>query len=315
MPTTDRPAPWWLTVRFIAEYAVARLMLAMVDLVPLRAAVWLAARVGDIMYYGAVNRRRIAIANILRSNITDDPPVAARIARESFRNFAIMLVETAKSDVILSDDRWREHMTYTLDPVIDAVVKAPQQGMILACCHYGNFELGGQFLSLFKPTAGVMRSLSNPFVDQMIKRRFPRVQFRFVAKNDPDMTRFVRILDAGEILGLMIDQHGGTRGMVVDFFGHPASTHTAVALLHLITDKPICFGYCRRLGLMRYEIGGVGPFIFKRTGDRQRDIRAILDRLNAELEALIRRDPTQYMWGHRRWRPEDAARAERHAER
>jgi KDO2-lipid IV(A) lauroyltransferase len=309
MPTTETPVKWWLTLRFAVEYAIARLALVMVDLVPLRAAVWLAARTGDVMFYAAFNRRRIAIANILHSGITREPAEAARIARESFRNFAIMLVETARSDVILRDERWREHMTYTIDPAFDSVVKAPGQGLILAGGHYGNFELGGQFLSLFKPTAGVMRALSNPFVDRMIKRRFPRVQFHFVAKNDPDMTRFVRLLDAGEILGLMIDQHGGTRGMVVDFLGQPASTHTAVALLHLITEKPICFGYCRRLGLMRYEIGGAGPFVFERTGDRQRDTRAILDILNAELEKIIRRDPTQYMWGHRRWRPEDVTRA------
>ena len=308
MPTTDA-IKWRLKIRFMLEYAVARTMTALVDLVPLRAAVWFAARGGDLAWLLAIGRRRIARENILRSGIAPDAAAADRIARASFRNFAIMLVETMKSAMILRDDRWRSSVRFALTPELMQAITAPQPGVIMAAGHYGNFELGGQVASINKPVAGVMRSLSNPYIDRMVKRRFPRVQFHFVPKNDADYSRFVRLLDDGEILAMMIDQHGGQRGMLVDFLGRPASTHTGIALLSLITNKPLVFGYCRRTGLMQFEFGGSGPHFPVHTGDRQRDVRAILEWLNGELGKVIRADPTQYMWGHRRWRPEDEKRA------
>ena len=64
------------------------------------------------------------------------------------------------------------------------------------------------------------------------------------------------------------------------------------------TDRPL-----------QFEIEFSDPLEFERTGRRQDDVRAILIWLNGQLEAAIRRDPDQYMWGHRRWREEDAARA------
>lgn len=308
MPTTDAMR-WRVKIRFLLEYAAARATTAVVDLIPLRAAVWLAARGGDLAWLVALRRRRIARENILRSGVAADAAGADRIARASFRNFAIMLVESMKSAAILRDDRWRKHVRFTLSPEFMRAIMEPRHGVILAAGHYGNFELGGQVASLNKPVAGIMRSLSNPYIDRMVKRRFPLAQFHFVPKNDADYARFVRLLDDGEILAVMIDQHGGRRGMLVDFLGRPASTHTGIALLSLITNKPLFFGYCRRTGLMQFEFGGAGPFQPAHTGDRRRDVRAILEWLNGELGKVIRADPTQYMWGHRRWRPEDEERA------
>ena len=91
--------------------------------------------------------------------------------------------------------------------------------------------------------------------------------------------------------------------MMVEFFGHEASTHTAIALLHLITRIPICFGCCRRTGPVSVTSSRLtGPFRFERTGDKESDVRQILAALNGELESVIRQDPTQYMWAHRRWK-------------
>lgn len=308
MPTTDA-IRWPVKIRFLFEYVVARAVTTVVDLIPLRAAVWLAARGGELAWLAAVRRRRIARENILRSGIAATDAAADRIARASFRNFAIMLVEAMKSGPILKAERWKNHLRFALSPEILRAITEPKMGVILAVGHFGNFELGGQLLSINKPVAGIMRSLSNPYTDRMVKRRFPLAQFHFVPKNDADYARFVRLLDDGEILAVMIDQHGGERGMPVDFLGRPASTHTGIALLSLITRKPVYFGYCRRIGMMQFEFCATGPFQANPTGDRRRDVRVILEWLNGELEKAIRSDPTQYMWGHRRWRPEDEVRA------
>ena len=116
------------------------------------------------------------------------------------------------------------------------------------------------------------------------------------------MGRFISVLKNGEVLALMIDQYAGQRGMMVEFLGRPASSHTAVALLHLVTRTPLCFGYCVRTGRMSFRLKALRPINHRPTGDKQRDVKAILEKLNRELENAVRQNPEQYLWAHRRWR-------------
>ena len=57
-----------------------------------------------------------------------------------------------------------------------------------------------------------------------------------------------------------------------------------------------------RTGPLRYEVHGVGPLTFERTGKRAEDVKNITQALTNEIETLARRWPEQYMWGHRRWK-------------
>ena len=105
----------------------------------------------------------------------------------------------------------------------------------------------------------------------------------------------------GGRLGMVCDLYD-SKGIPVPFFGRPASTHTAVALLHLVTRTPIIFGCCLRRGPAAFEMHAVVPELPPRSGNKQRDIKGILEALTAELETVVRRHPEQYLWGHRRWR-------------
>ena len=64
------------------------------------------------------------------------------------------------------------------------------------------------------------------------------------------------VLRDGGVLSFLADQDAGERGMFVDFFGRPASTHKAIALLALEHQAPVVVGYARRIGPgFRYEVG------------------------------------------------------------
>ena len=54
---------------------------------------------------------------------------------------------------------------------------------------------------------------------------------------------------------MLADQDAGQRGMFVEFFGRPASTHKAIALLAIEHQAPVVVGVARRIGPgFRYEI-------------------------------------------------------------
>ncbi|HMB06627.1 MAG TPA: lysophospholipid acyltransferase family protein, partial [Isosphaeraceae bacterium] len=95
----------------------------------------------------------------------------------------------------------------------------------------------------------------------------------------------------------------GQNGLYVEFFGRPASTHKAIALLAIEHKAPVVVGYARRIGPgFRYEVGCpeiIEPSEWTGTAD---DVRLLTQRYTSALETIIRRDPDQYLWLHRRWK-------------
>ena len=214
----------------------------------------------------------------------------------------MVVIESLKSAEALADHRWQEHVQLTIAPDVAAVLDDSEQGLIMASGHFGNWEIAAQCLSRYKPVAGITRPMNNPRVEALIQKRKPRYRFHPIPKYAADPRRFIKVLDAGEILALLTDQHAHTHGMEVEFFGRPAATYTTAAMLHLVTRTPLCFAACRRVGPMRFELV-TSPLIQQQpSGNKKADVHAILTTLNEHLEAVIRKDPEQYIWGHRRWR-------------
>lgn len=282
----------------LLEYWAARLALFGVDLLPPAAASRWAAALGSLWWTADRPRRRVAISNILRAGVTNDATEARAIGRGASRHMGMVLVESMKSALVLDDP---ERLRVDIPGDVAAVLEDPDRGLIVVSGHFGNWEIAGQWLARYKPVAGISRPMTNPRVQRLALERRQRRAFRMIPKYDPDPGRFLKLLGDGEILALLVDQHA-RRGIDVPFFGHPAKTHTTAAMLHLVARTPLTFLVCRRMAPMTFELS-LSPLIERaRTGDREADVEAIVRTLNARLEEAIRRDPDQYLWGHRRWR-------------
>lgn len=282
----------------LLEYWAARLALFGVDLLPPAAAARWAAGLGSLWWTADRPRRRVAISNILRAGLAGDARQARAIGRGAACHMGMVLVESMKSSLVLDDP---ERLRADVPSDVAAVLEDPDRGLLVVSGHFGNWEIAGQWLSRYKPVAGISRPMTNPRVQQLALERRPRRGFRMIPKYDPDPGRFLRLLGDGEILALLVDQHA-RQGIDVPFFGHPAKTHTTAAMLHLVARTPLTFAVCRRTAPMTFELT-LSPLIEQqRSGDRNADVEAILRTLNSLLEEAIRRDPDQYLWGHRRWR-------------
>lgn len=291
-----------IRLRHLLEAALLRVVLVAVDGLSLDAAGRLGRFLARTWWRVDVGRRRVARDNVLRAGITDDPKEADGISRRSAEHFGTVVVESLKSAEILEDGRWQDHLELDIAPDVLAVLEDPEQALIMASGHFGNWEIAAQFLSRYKPVAGITRPMNNPRVEEMVRRRKPRYRFRPIPKYDSQPARLLEVLDRKEILALLTDQHAKARGMQVPFFGHPASTHTTAAMLHLVSRAPLCFASCRRLGPLRFELKTSPLIVRSASGKKREETRAILEELNARLEAEIRAAPDQYLWGHRRWR-------------
>ncbi len=289
-------------IRYLGEMALVHPALALFDALSPVAGARLAAAIGSLAYAGDTRRRNTACENIRRCGIASDEQEVRRIAKASFRHFAGVIADALNTGRLFGAD-WHDHVNMDIAPECMRLLNDPARGVILVSGHLGNWEVAAQFLSTIKPVMGITRRLNNPHADALMQNRKPRLNFRLTPKHDADTGRFLAALKAGDALALLVDQYAPPRrGMMIDFFGTPASTHTSPALLHLITNTPLCFGYCVKTGPARFLFRAPPPIEISRTGKRDQDTRAVLDALTADLETAIRQYPEQYLWAHRRWR-------------
>ena len=294
-----------LRFRHRLEYLGLKLIFLLVDHLPFALTYRGVPILADLWYRVSLARRRTAVENILRAGVVKDRRAAGRLARRSFCHMLWLALETLSTARFSDESDWHRRIRATISPETLAALERADQGIIMVSGHLGNWEIAVQLLSFYKPVYGITRNMNNPLTDRLIHDRKSRPRFILLPKHDLNTARFFQVLKQGNILAMMIDQYARARGMMVDFFGIPASTHTSHALLHLVTGAPVVVGYCIRTGPMQFELVAETLPPHRPTGDRQADTRAILEALNRKLEDAIRAYPEQYVWVHRRWRHQE----------
>src|SRR5207253_3577242 len=100
----------------------------------------------------------------------------------------------------------------------------------------------------------IARTLDNPYLDAFARTFRERTGQKLLAKHG-DFDNIEGLLKSGGILATLADQDAGQRGLFVDFFGRPASTHKAVALLALEHNVPLVVIGAAKIGSpMRYAV-------------------------------------------------------------
>jgi KDO2-lipid IV(A) lauroyltransferase len=99
---------------------------------------------------------------------------------------------------------------------------------------------------------------------------------------------------------LLVDQKLND-GIAVPFFGRPAMTAPALALLALHFDCTVLPARVERLHGAHFRLTIEPPLSLARTGNRTADAAALMTEVNRTLERWIRHRPDQWFWLHRRW--------------
>ena len=162
----------------------------------------------------------------------------------------------------------------------------------------------------------VARPLDNPYLERFVRRLRCFNGLNVIAKHG-DFERLDVVMHRGGNVVTLADQDAGRKGIFVDFFGRPASTHKAVAVLAMKYDALIVVGVAPRIERQladpasapgcepmyySYEMAElIDPRLFA-AQPRTAAVKAITQRYTAAIERLIRQYPNQYFWPHRRWK-------------
>ena len=293
------------TLLFWLEYLALRLVDLLYGLVPARKAYAIGAGLTSAVYPLFRARRRIAIDNILKARITDDPKEADRIARKAFGHLAGHLCEALKVGQVVTAENWRDHIVFDgPEETRKLLLEDLDTPIIILSGHHGVWEAAVTIVSYTRPMIAVARKMNNPLVERFLKKRHFRGKITIIPKSQGFSSSVMRQWkETAAAMTLVMDQHAGKKhGVQVDFMGRPASTHTSPARLHLKTGVPVLVGAFVRDGAFRYRMITEKPIRFTSTEDRDKDTADLLAEINRRLEKAIRRYPEQYLWAHKRWR-------------
>jgi len=176
--------------------------------------------------------------------------------------------------------------------------KSAGRGVLIATAHFGNWELSAFAHALLtEPMNIVIRPLDQPAIDALVEHRRALSGNRLIEKWD-GARAILRALQQNEAVGILIDQNTSLQeGVFVHFFGTPACANTAFAKIAARTGAAVIPGFATWEESEKKYVLRFHPPV-EISGDAAEDTR----RIHAKLEEVIRSNPGQWLWIHRRWK-------------
>jgi KDO2-lipid IV(A) lauroyltransferase len=283
------------------EYLAARLLALIFQILPHRIALNLGQRLGRAANNLWMSRHRVITENLeiaFGDNMTESG--REELARDVFANIGITIAEICRSprmthERILQlvdsegEDTFQEALDYG-------------KGAILTGSHFGNWELMGAYINaLGFPVDFLVKSQHNPYVDKYLTRLREYLKVR-VIHSERGMKDILRALKDNRQVAIVSDQHAGSQGIIVKFFGRPVSVPRAPATLAVKTGAPIITGYILRNPDGTHHCKFDKPTYPHLESDPDEEILRLTRYFTGKIEDAIRMRPELWLWTHRRFK-------------
>ena len=283
-------------VRNVIEYAAALCVVKSLEWTPLPVANRLARGYVRLLDLALPRLRAVADRNLSLAMPQLGAAGRREIADGVFRSIARVMVAFARFPSLRRNNLARSIRCEGSEYVEEAFRRG--RGVLFATAHLGNWELSAFAHALFRaPMSMVVRPLDNPLIDRLVERR------RALSGNRPIFKRdfaraILKALAANEAVGILIDQNASAdSGVFVDFFRFPACASMGLAKIAAHSGAAVIPGFALwREDEQRYVLRFYPPVAI--SGDAARDTQT----LQTRLEEVIRADPGQWLWIHRRWK-------------
>lgn len=267
---------------------------------PWRLKLWIGKLIGLAALRFAGRRRHITETNIGLCFPELDADQQRRLVRKTFIANGIGLLETATG--WCRDPEHLRHRVVFKGQEHRARLQAAGKGALILGVHFSTLDLGAALHSLYFRADAVQRPHDNPLFARFMGRA--RAPYFDAVLDRHDLRGVVRRIKAGHAVWYSPDQDFGRDASVfAPFFGIQAATVKMTARIARMTGAAVIpLVFHRNPDDRTYTLEYLPPLEDFPSGDEVADAA----RINAVIEAAIRKHPEQYLWLHRRFktRPE-----------
>ncbi|MFT3735797.1 MAG: lysophospholipid acyltransferase family protein [Rhodocyclaceae bacterium] len=200
---------------------------------------------------------------------------------------------------------WQQPLPRVLSQVLDVegwehleAARAEGRPILALTPHIGCFEITSLYVGEHMPVTILYRPPKQTYVEPLLRAGRAQGAVSLAPADLSGVRRLIRAMRQGEMAGLLPDQAPGKgEGIWSPFFGKPAYTMTLAARLSQVDNAIVLFFWGERFSRRGWRIH-VSPPTEAITGSLEERVHAI----NRNLESLILRCPTQYLWGYNRYK-------------
>lgn len=175
------------------------------------------------------------------------------------------------------------------------------RGVVIATAHFGNWEAARILTTLGIPLSVIVKKQRNTMFDSYTNAIRTRSGLHII-----DMKRGLREILADlsdkRVVAILADQNAGSRGIMLDFLGYPASNWKGVAKLSLRYKIPIVPGFVIRSPQDRIQFEFSKMIYHPELEDNEENIVVILNKIIKVTEEYIHKYPDHWFWVHKRWK-------------
>lgn len=280
-------------------------LIAFVQLFPLTGVARFGRRLGQLSWWLDRRHRGVALANLTAAfGHEKSPAEILALARENFlrlgENYLCLIKVGGMTDAEIAPHlEWHG---------VERLHRSDGKAGVLVTGHFGNFELFTRLPANLPPGmppqkfASTYRALRQPALSALMQGLRHREGVTYFERRTGADALKQALSDGTTWLALLADQHAGDRGLWLPFLGRECSCTASPAVFALRSRRPLITAICYRIGPARWR-WEFGEWISETENGRRRSVESITREINSIFEEAIRRDPANWFWVHRRWKP------------
>jgi KDO2-lipid IV(A) lauroyltransferase len=269
------------------------------------AAGWLMRTIGPLFPENRIGRANLKMAFPEKSDTEIET-----ILRGVWDNVGRMGAEFAQLDRLWNEDAYQHAGgRVQLGPEsIERFLKLQNDGKpaLIFASHLANWELPAVCAATYKLDSAVLYRKPNvAAIDAWLQETRANSMGEIISTDLSAPMKISQALERGAHVGMLVDQYY-VRGVPVTFFGQSTMANPLLARLAQHFNCPIHGARIIRLPDNRFRAELTDEIHPVRDVNGKIDIAGTMQVVISVIEGWIRENPEQWLWLHRRWRPEDA---------
>jgi KDO2-lipid IV(A) lauroyltransferase len=176
---------------------------------------------------------------------------------------------------------------------------------LVFAAHLANWELPAICAATYKLDSAVLYRRPNmPAIDRWLRETRAATMGEMINTALDAPVQIAEALERGAHVGMLVDQYY-VRGVEVTFFGRKTNANPLLARLARHFDCPIYGTRVVRLPGHKLRPELTEEIKPARDAEGKIDIAGTMQIVTGVIEGWVREYPEQWLWLHRRWRPED----------
>jgi Kdo2-lipid IVA lauroyltransferase/acyltransferase len=287
-------------------YAAVVCLMAMHRIIPRCIGLWIFESLGTIIFYLPTRERKLTLEHLRmvfgekwdrRAIASCARRVYADLGKNAYDALYFSRLAKKRLDTFVHCDDWTEFK------------RAYQRGngVMAVTAHCGCFEMLLHFFAAQEFSCFAIGSkLYDKRLDDLVSklRSGENIQYLHRSENPRAM---LRLLKAGNVMGVLIDQDTNVDGVFAHFLGKIAYTPCGAIKLARRYNIPVFAVTTVRQSNRSHSVMISKEIDLHATGNDIEDCVRGIEMINAHISSTIEKYPSQWVWMHRRWnrRPED----------